>query len=365
MVSCIIMSSPPLEKKRKSSDGSAARSTSSWRDKSIEKFNLRPVPDGWKDSVAIGTEDTWERYYMYRVGVEENGVRDDDADGDGSGDDDDDDDDDDRFWNPKRGMDDVLFSWKFRMTERMTECMVDECLWQWTPQKPDLEWEEEDKLRSANYNSHVWSPYAIPHAIKLSHSWYGKMKWSYYDLATDWQYMLIDFEGEDEKDTKEGRMYVELCSNNYDVITTTNLNKTTCTRLRKFLYGTNSNDSKVVTCSDKNFWILLFGSMGSADNDLMEDSMNCTLGYSWCPWKNEAMKNQLFHEKAPADDDPNGEPPTQLKGYNPRWCSWLRYRILDVSDSLGPISKHYKPPPPARSDDDDNDDDDDDNDDDN
>jgi hypothetical protein len=67
------------------------------------------------------------------------------------------------------------------------------------------------------------------------------------------------------------------------------------------------------------------------------------------------MKNQLFHEKAPADDDPNGEPPTQLKGYNPRWCSWLRYRILDVSDSLGPISKHYKPPPPAaRSDDDDN-----------
>mmetsp|Transcript_8623 Transcript_8623/g.18780 ORF Transcript_8623/g.18780 Transcript_8623/m.18780 type:complete len:89 (+) Transcript_8623:114-380(+) len=57
------------------------------------------------------------------------------------------------------------------------------------------------------------------------------------------------------------------------------------------------------------------------------------------------MKKELFDAKAPASDDPNGEPPTKLDNYRPRWCSWLRHRILEVTDSLGPISKHYKPPP--------------------
>ena len=186
----------------------------------------------------------------------------------------------------------------------------------------------------------MWSPFTIPHAIDLAHSWYFKVGWSSCELATDWKYILLDFEEEDLANE-----YVELCSNNYDVIKTTHLNKTTTGKLRKLLYGTNSAASKKVTCNDRDFLLLLFGSMGSTDKDLMEDApTDTTLGYAWCPWKEEGMKQKLFDAKAPANDDPNGEPPTELKRYNPRWCSWLRYRILEVTDSLGPISKHYKPP---------------------
>mmetsp|Transcript_14541 Transcript_14541/g.31600 ORF Transcript_14541/g.31600 Transcript_14541/m.31600 type:complete len:360 (+) Transcript_14541:160-1239(+) len=341
------MSSPPPEKKRKSSDGTA--STKSWRDKSIKRFNLQPVPNGWKGSVAVGSDDAWKRYYNYRVDKEKNDPRvssdSDNYDSDGnsiSGDDDEDN------WE-KEGMQSILYSWTesdINGMERLTKFMVDGCQWQWTPQRPSLEWEEENKLRSADYYAHVWSPYAIPHAIKLSHSWYGKVGWDSYDLSSDWSYMLLDFEGDIEKSTTK---YTELCSNNSDVIKTSHLNKTTCGKIRKFLYGANTQDSKKLTCSDRDFLLLLFGSMGSTDKDLMEDANDCSLGYSWCPWKEEGMKQKLFDAKVPKNDDPNGEPPTTLKGYSPRWCSWLRYRILEVTGSLGPISKHYKPPPAKKA----------------
>ena len=49
------MSNTPPEKKRKSLDGTAI--SSSWREKSIDKFNLQPVPDKWKDSVSVGSEE--------------------------------------------------------------------------------------------------------------------------------------------------------------------------------------------------------------------------------------------------------------------------------------------------------------------
>ena len=42
----------------------------SWRNKSIEKFDLQPVPDGWKDSVTVGSEEAWKRYYEYRSHTE-------------------------------------------------------------------------------------------------------------------------------------------------------------------------------------------------------------------------------------------------------------------------------------------------------
>ena len=336
------MSSSPPQKKLKSSEEDSA-SSSSWRAKSIEKFELQPVP-GKKGLVDGGTEEAWKRYYMYRTEKEKDDARkkvgsdDDRYDSDGnsvSGDDDEED-------TEKEGLRDIVWSWTdFGMDEMIPKLMVDGCKWQWTPQRPSLNWEEEDKLRSADYYSHVWSPYAIPHAIKLSHSWSGRVRWEGYDLATDWNYMLLDFEVDIENSTKK---YTELCSNNYDKIKTTHLNKATCNKLREFLYGANTKQSKKVTCSDKDFLILIFGSMGSTDKNLEEDTKDCSLGYTWCPWKQDGMKERLFNEKAPADDDPSGEPPAALKGYNPRWCSWLRYRILEVTDSLGPISKYYQPP---------------------
>ena len=337
------MSSPPPEKKLKTSNNNdaGAPTTTSWRTKCIEKFNLQPAPKGWEKSVAIGSEDAWKRYYTYRVDKEKNDPRNSSSNYDDSDDEDEDDEDN---WQ-KEAMEMIMYTWaeseSFGMGKLTSDCMLKGCKWQWTPQQPNLEWEEEDKLRSADYYAHVWSPYAIPHAIKLTHSWYGKVGWSSYDLAVDWNYMLLDFE---EDVGKQKQKYVEICSNNYDVIKTKNLNKTTCNKLRKHLYGASTEQSKLVTCSDRDFWLLIFGSMGSHDKELMEDAKDCSLGYSWCPWKEDGMKQKLFDEKANVNDDVNGEAPTDIKKYSPRWCSWLRYRIMEVTDTIGPISKYYKPP---------------------
>ena len=38
-----------------------------WRTKAIEQFNLLPVPEGWKDAVAVGSQQAWENYYHDRL----------------------------------------------------------------------------------------------------------------------------------------------------------------------------------------------------------------------------------------------------------------------------------------------------------
>ena len=38
----------------------------SWRSKSIERFGLREVPDGWEGAAAEASEDAWKRYYLRR-----------------------------------------------------------------------------------------------------------------------------------------------------------------------------------------------------------------------------------------------------------------------------------------------------------
>ena len=181
-------------------------------------------------------------------------------------------------------------------------------------------------------------------AIDVHHSWYGKVGWSYSTLNTDYNYRLVDFE-----DSNGGGKYVELCSFDDDVIKTSNLNKSTVDKLRKFLYGSNTEQIKQQTCSDKDFLFLLVGSMGSTDKDLEDDAKDACLGWTWIPWQHDGMKEKLFELKAPADDDENGSPPTSLDKYSPARCSWLKYAILKATDSLGPVSKHYQPPPQKKA----------------
>ena len=163
--------SPPTKKAKTSADGAEK----SWREKSIEKFGLLPIPDGWKNSVAVGSENAWERYYNYRVKIESEDPRNDsddryNSDGDSISDEEDPD---------KEGLKSVIFSWaEFGIMDETEKLMADGCKWQWTPQRPTLRWEDESKLRYADYYSHVWSPYAIPRAIDLAHSWYFKVGWN-------------------------------------------------------------------------------------------------------------------------------------------------------------------------------------------
>lgn len=159
---------------------------------------------------------------------------------------------------------------------------------------------------------------------------------------------MIDFEDASSMKSE----YKELCSNGYkdqelraDVISTSHLNMRTVKKLRRFLFGSDSADSKKLICSDETFLRILFGSMGTVDPDLESEMKNGSLGYIWkVGYGDDEMKKLLFDEKAPEDDDPDGDPPESYDDYNPCGCSWLKYRVLEITKSLGPISRHYKHP---------------------
>ncbi|KAL7542123.1 hypothetical protein ACHAXR_011521 [Thalassiosira sp. AJA248-18] len=326
------------------SDGDESTSEGiSWRCKCIAQFGLSDVPDGWKDSVAIGSEDAWKRYYEYRILVE--GKSGEDSDDDDSYED-----------GPTT---ELMKEWTSKMESRIRNSMAENCKWPWKPELGYLTWDyDEPSLISSEYYAHVWSPYAIPHAIKFEHRYHCRSGWSTVSFGTIWNYRLIDFEElgcsiqVEEEETMENNEYITLCSNVYedeefraDVIQDKHLNKTTGNKLRTFLFGTHSEDSKAVTCSDINFWLLIFGSMGTTDPDLAKDPMRGHHGYEWQPYRIEETKKKLYELKAVEGDDPDqGDPYGPLEDYYPDGCSWLKYKVLKITGNLGPITKHYKPP---------------------
>ena len=144
----MMSSSSTKRKRRKANDGGSPDnpSTKSWRDKAIDKFDLRPVPEKWKDAVALGDEDTWKRYYKYRSEIDD--VDEDDADPEEC---------------PENGH--YLREWKQTFAQQIEERMRDGCPWPWSPAFGCIVWDD-DYIRTAEYFSHAWSPYAIPHAIE-------------------------------------------------------------------------------------------------------------------------------------------------------------------------------------------------------
>jgi len=157
---------------------------------------------------------------------------------------------------------------------------------------------------------------------------------------------LIDFE---KDETIKNKKFQELCSNCYedeelrlDVIDDEHLNEKTCSLLRNFLFGSDSEHSKSITCSDMNFWLLLFGSMGTTSPNVGGDAMDGGVGYHWRAWDTHVRK-KLYDLKAGPEgegSDPNGK----YEDYYPDGCSWLKYKVLKITNNLGPITKHYEPP---------------------
>ena len=312
-------SSSPPSKRRKDNEGVALDAGMSWRDKSIKQFGLLDLPDGWKDSVARGTEDAWKKYYEYRIKAEGK--------------------------QNKYEEDNGFFSkWTSDMNDRIRTLMAPNCTWHWKPQLGHIEWEDCDSLRSGNYSANVWSPYAIPHAVELNHRYHSRARIDTFEFFTTWSYRLIDFEKEETIKNKE---FQELCSNCYedeelraDVIDDEHLNEKTCSLLRNFLFGSDSEHSKSITCSDMNFWLLVFGSMGTTDPDFGGDAMDGGVGYHW---QTRDVRKKLYDLKAGPegeDSDPNGK----YEDYYPDGCSWLKYKVLKITNNLGPITKHYEPP---------------------
>lgn len=95
------------------------------------------------------------------------------------------------------------------------------------------------------------------------------------EFFTIWSYHSINFE---EEGTINSEEYTEICFNCFkdgelraDVIKSSHMNNLTGNHARRFLYGSDSEECKQVTCSDMNFWLLLFGSVATTDPDLEKD----------------------------------------------------------------------------------------------
>lgn len=284
-----------------------------WRDKCIQKFKLQPVPESWQDQVSRGSETAWERYYKYRTNLLRNN---------GSGSDDDDDD---------EGEVNLLRVWKEKLDELAREIFRPDKKWRYkwrtSLRAGNLNWQDYNELRSAEYYGHVWSPYAIPHAIHLEQRYHCRPRQTTVELAVAWGYKLQDFE--EPQDEDEDEEFARICSNCYedeelraDVIDVSNLNRNTVHRLRRFLFGT-SNQSEQI-CDDFSFLRLLFGSMGTFDN---ESLMRCCIGYSWRP---DQRKKMIEDGVIGKDDYPE--------------IFWLEYSMREAAGALRPIDNYYTAP---------------------
>ena len=339
--------SSPSTKRPKTQDAPSSNS-SHWRDKCIAKFNLKPVPPSWSDAAPKGTESAWERYYNERSQRQKSHdeLCEDKYNSDGDEIDEYgnviDDDDDDKPESNK----DLVQSWKWAMEDVFEEnkYLAEGLEWHWIPFVGNTRYDD-SKLRSSKWSSTVWSPYAIPHGIYLSHYYHSEPKWSYIDFCCEWEYKLWDFEDED---FKRGELML-LCSNRLDKIdriNTCGLNKTTYKTLRSFLFGTASKESEEVTCTAMNFWRLIFASMGTTDPKLSD-----TLRYHGCVgyhWEiDDEMRKKLYGEKAVEEGAIEADPNGPFEKYTSRYrgcCSWLRHRLLEITDNLGPVTKYYQGP---------------------
>ena len=150
---------------------------------------------------------------------------------------------------------------------------------------------------------------------------------------------MWDFEDEDFKGE-----YTLLCSNRLeriDNIKTPGLNKTVYKKLWSFLFGSASNESEEVICSALNFWRLIFASMDTTDSDLSTTlSYHRCVGYHW--EIDDALRKKLHDEKA-LEIDVGADPNELFTKYCRRGgISWLRHRVLEITDNLGDVTPNLK-----------------------
>jgi hypothetical protein len=299
-----------------------------WRTKCIEEFKLLPIPATWSDQVARGSEQAWKNYFEYRKNQ-----------GSVSGkriiekkDDDDD-------------LKEILKEWDCNMEVLEFEIFPEQelndpeqlGLWQ-THLRVDNLVNEYDDVISAQFRGHVYSPYAIPHAIHLQHGYHRRPRWSTMEFFLIWGYKLLDFEeAQDEDDESDG--FTTICSNCYedeqlraDVIDVSHLNQNTVNLLRRFLFGA-IEESKAVSCDDFSFLRLLFGSMGTfGDDGAYETVPHGWIGYSWTiPRESNLRENMIMAIGGERREDFFD-------------ISWLEHGMREAAGALRAIDAYYTAP---------------------
>lgn len=144
-------------------------SPSSWRDKCIDAFGLQPLPENMESDDALKKlcedEDSWEKYFNFRKGKEAESAKDTDD----------------------------LFR-DYNLEKKWKECIESAA--------KDLDMKDwfrhvncytETSCYEGKFCSTVFSPYAIPRAIKLKHYCLNKSMLNSVEFHCDWKFELTGF----------------------------------------------------------------------------------------------------------------------------------------------------------------------------
>jgi hypothetical protein len=320
-------------------DPKKQKTMESWRQKCIETFSLQPVPTEWSDQVAKGSDDAWKKYYEYRVEQlpkskqPKSRAKKDDSDDDESASESEDD-----YSYEDEGEKELLSEWKENLQNLKSgvfEGSGEPDLWPAHLGFGDLVWDDE-KLRSVEYTSQVWSPYTIPHAVALECQYHYRARSTWIEFYVTWAFKFLDFEDFDENKFQEEE-FQAICSNGYEncnrveMIDTSNLTQKTIHKLRRFLLGTAIPTT--THCDDFEFLILLFGSMGTFGFESLK--VGGGIGYTWrLPYKDKALREHMIQEGIIHEEDEDDYPS----------ISWLEYAMRQAAGALRPVDKHYQAP---------------------
>lgn len=344
----------------------AAQEQQSWRSKCIERWELKEIPAAWyKDSVALkdyyeklslGQDETWKRYYEFRqksCGDSEDIIEDEDED-----------DPYDENGGLQKKANQHLKSSAASSGPGGLLLAVHTCC-----TLLDTCWNDCDDLRSCSFKGVVFSPFALPRAIRMKHRYHNRSRYYSVEYFCCWSFQLVRFDGVAFGDEIQQRLakkfpgdisgpsvlfqhetptagFEDLCStslldppnvhgldNNdlwdaiYD-IQKENLNPTTTRRFRSWLFG-----SACLACremlGDWGLLALLFAACGS---DAASGPLTGDVGYTWPGWRNGSKTREVLKQEGCDWDEEEG-----LR------VSWLEHASRSAAGALRPIDAYYEP----------------------
>ena len=176
-------------------DGKRAKVETDWREKSVNEFGLVEIPEAWTtpklEELSRGDNKIWKKYYDFRVKQKI-------SDADYEDGDDDDDDDDDHM--EKELANDIRRDLRVTVEEitkahPKSEFLASAWLKHTKQSIQHLVAEDYDTLRTADYAAVIFSPYAIPHAVAMSHGWHNRARYYSCEFYATWGFNLVRFDG--------------------------------------------------------------------------------------------------------------------------------------------------------------------------
>jgi hypothetical protein len=364
---------PAAKKQKKISKNSSASAQKEedpidWRRKCIEKFHLQELPESCEDSKLISLsksdDSTWKRYYKFRSLLQQV-TKESDEDEDPEG---------------EIGL---LREFRDHMEEVAGEIS---CSW-WKKHVMqtilDLCWEDED-LRTIEAQATIFSPLAIPHALRFQHRHHHRTRQSTVEFYCYWHFQLLRFDGKpiqsksdaqvsigdyvtlnhaqtffkdlDDYGLKGSQSYLAdnqmelLCNNGFlecpnvqegpngdslweavQDIDVHNFTPTTVHRMRHWLriadpsvLGRKADKKKPLLQLPNTFGFLrlLFASVGGADDFGTRKTGGASPGYTWFPNSDFLSHYDLTEHVS---------------------INWLDYQARLVSGALRPFDIYYQP----------------------